>query len=318
MPALFLREDDVVRLLSPRDAIDAVAEAFRQWAAGQADNSPRQRVRAPGLVLHTMGAAAGYRGYAGWKCYTTTRAGGKFLVGLARQDTGELVALIESDHLGQLRTGAATAVAVDALAPAELTAVGLFGAGFQARGQLRAVAQVRPFGRAVVYSRSVERRNAFAREMSRELDREVVAVDSPTDAAADLPLVITATTSATPVFAGSDLAEGALVAAVGSNWWPKAEIDAECVGRAKLIVCDSIAACRHEAGDFREPLAQGTFDWDRATELSQVVAGQAPVSAATRGITLFKSVGLALEDVAAAAVVYERARAAGSGTDLPF
>lgn len=318
MAALFLREEDVARLLSPRDAIDALAGAFRQWAAGQADNSPRQRVRAPGLVLHTMGAAAAHLGYAGWKCYTTTRAGGKFLVGLARQDSGDLVALIEADRLGQLRTGAATAVAVDAMAPAEVSSLGLFGTGFQARGQLRAVAQVRHIERAVVYSRSAERRNEFAQEMGRELELEVVAVGSPSAAAAELPLVITATTSSAPVFAGSDLADGALVCAVGSNWWQKAEIDATCIERAQVVVCDSIAACRLEAGEFREPLAQGSFTWEQASELSQVVAGQVPGRATGPGISIFKSVGLALEDVAVAAVVYDRARAEGLGTKLPF
>jgi len=186
-----------------------------------------------------------------------------------------LLAIVEAGRLGQLRTGAATGVAVSFLAPPEVAELGLFGTGLQAQTQLAAVAAVRPIKRAFVYSRSEESREAFAEQYSAALGLEIVPVDRPQEAVEDLPLVITATSSAVPVFDGAWLSEGTLVCAVGSNWLTRAEIDATVVRRADNIVCDSIEACRREAGDFVDALEKGIFHWPRAVELADVVAGRA-------------------------------------------
>src|SRR3569623_660833 len=154
--------------------------------------------------------------------------------------------------------------------------------------------------------------------MSAQLSIEGTPVDRPQEAAEDLPIVVTATTSAEPVFYGSWLAEGAFVAAVGSNWLKRAEIDSKVVRRADNIVCDSIEACRHEAGDFTDALEKGVFDWSRAVELADVVAGRAVGRSKPESITLFKSVGLAIEDVALGAKLLELARAQGVGIELPI
>ena len=315
MNALYLTEADVTALLDMRMAIDVVEEAFRRLAAGEASNVPRQRAKAPGVVLHSMIAVAPYLGLVGWKCYPTTKQGARFLLGLYDQ-AGELTALVEADRLGQLRTGATTAVAAEWMAAPQAGEAGMFGAGHQAETQLAALAAVRPLKRAFVYSRSEEKRLAFAQRMSRQLAIEVVPVDRPQEAAQDLPIVITATTSAVPVFDGHDLAEGALVAAVGSNWLTRAEIDAVVVRRADHIVCDSVEACRHEAGDFVDALQKGIFDWSRAVDLADVVAGRAMARSRPEKITLFKSVGLAIEDVALGGKLIELARRAGVGREL--
>jgi len=318
MPALFLTEDEVRRLVDVRAAVDAVEEAFRQLASGGAVNVPRFRAVAPGVVLHTMNAAAPYLGLVGWKSYTTTRQGAVFHVGLSDATNGQLVALLEADWLGQLRTGAATAVAVQWMAALDATEAGLFGTGKQARTQLAAVATVRPLKRAFVYSRDEGRRAAFADRMSDELGIEVLPVDRPQEAAEDLPIVITATSSHVPVFDGGWLAEGTTVCAVGSNWPNRAEIDSATIRRADNIVCDSIEACRREAGDFADALSKGCFDWSRAVDLAEVVAGRGVGRNTPQSITLFKSVGLAIEDVALAAKVVERAREQGAGRELPL
>jgi ornithine cyclodeaminase/alanine dehydrogenase len=318
MSVLYLTEDDVRRLMDVRLAVDLVEEAFRQLAAGQADNVPRVRAAAPGFVLHSMSAAAPYLGAAAWKCYTTTREGARFHVGLYDLATGRLAALIEADHLGRLRTGAATAVAVEWMAVPEVHELGLFGAGRQARTQLAAVCVARPIQRAYVYSRNAERCLKFAAETSQELGIEVTAVDRPQEAAEDLPLVISATSSAAPVFDGALLAEGALVCAVGSNWPNRAEIDSTVIRRADNIVCDSVRACRSEAGDFADALERGIFDWSRAVDLCEVVAGRAVGRNTPQSIGLFKSVGLAIEDLALAAKLVELARAEGAGKELPI
>jgi ornithine cyclodeaminase/alanine dehydrogenase len=317
MAAIYLTEADVERLLDMKLAIEVCEEAFRKLAAGEADNIPRARAHAQGIILHSMSAAAAYLGLVGWKCYTTTRTGARFHIGLYDL-SGSLVAMIEADRLGQLRTGATTGVAVQAMADPLATEMGLFGAGWQAQSQLAAVARVRPIKVAYVYSRDEKRRCDFAERMSAELQIEVRPVDRPQEAAADLPIVVTATTSRQPVFDGTWLAEGALVCAVGSNWLNKAEIDSHVVRRADNIVCDSVKACQNEAGDFVESLEKGIFDWSRAVDLSDVIAGKATGRNTRESIALFKSVGLALEDVALAGKVVELARKQNVGRELPF
>ena len=252
MAALYLTERDIRELLDMRTAIEVLEETFRQLADKKATNVPRVRAKATGIVLHSMSAAAEYLGLVGWKCYTTTHGGARFHVGLYDAASGELVALIEADRLGQLRTGATTGVAVESMADMSAAEMGLFGAGHQAETQLEAVAQVRQLRTAFVYSRNPARRNDFATRMSGRLGIEVIPVDRPQEAAEELPVVVTATTSTEPVFNGNDLAEGALVCAVGSNWPQKSEIDADVIRRADNIVCDSVEACRLEAGDFRD------------------------------------------------------------------
>lgn len=317
MPAIYLTEADVDRLLDINVAIEACEEAFRRLGAGEAQHVPRTRVKAPGIVLHTMSAAAGYLDLVGWKCYTTTRAGARFLLGLC-DSSGQLVALVEADRLGQLRTGATTGVAVELMADPEASEMGLFGCGWQAQSQLAAVARTRPIKVAYVYSRTEKKRTDFAELMTSRLGIEVRPVDRPQDAAEDLPIVVTATTSREPVFDGNHLAEGALVCAVGSNWLNRAEVDTTVIRRADNIVCDSIKACQSEAGDFVDALEKGVFDWRRAVELADVVTGRATGRNTRDSIVLFKSVGVALEDIALGAKLLERAREQGVGRELPF
>jgi alanine dehydrogenase len=315
--ALFLAEQDVETLLDMPTAIDAVETSFRESAAGHVDNIPRERAKAPGIVLHLMGAAAEYLGYTGWKCYTTTRAGARFLFGLYENSTGKLVALIEADRLGWLRTAATSAVAIKHLALDGITELGLFGSGWQARGQLTAAVLVRPIERAHVYSRNPERCQKFADEMSARLAIEVRCAVQPDLAVRSLPLIITATTSRTPVFDGSDLMPGVTVCAMGSNWLEKAEIDVTTIRRATRIVCDSIADCKHEAGDFVEAIQKGVFDYSHAGDLGDVIARKTRGRSSLDEIILFKSVGLAMEDVAIGVRAYELARTRNVGRVLP-
>ena len=225
---------------------------------------------------------------------------------------------MEANKLGQLRTGATTGVAARHLAREDADAMGLFGSGWQAASQLEAVAAVRPLRRAVVYSRDPERRADFARRMSAQLELEVVPAEQPRAAAEGLPIVVTATSSHEPVLQGRWLAPGALLAAIGSNWLNKTELDSEAVTRAAHVVCDDVDCCRHEAGDFTAALAQGLFSWDDAVPLADVVAGKHAGRSDPDEIVLFKSVGMALEDVAVGHTVLQRAREQGVGQELPF
>lgn len=318
MPALYLTEDHVRELMDMETAIEVVGEAFRQLAAGRAQNIPRSRASAPGIMLHTMSAAAEYLGVVGWKSYTTTRDGARFHVGLYDGSGGELLALIEADYLGQLRTGAASGVATQYMARPDSRMVGVFGTGKQARTQLKAVCTVRRIEQVEVYSRSDERRAQFAEEMSEYCATRVVPVHAPDAAAAEKDIVITATASREPVFDGRILSEGTHLNIVGSNFLLKAEIDDTTVRRADVIACDSVEQCRLEAGDFASALEEGAIDWAHMKELSAIVAGTETGRATPENITLFKSVGLAIEDVALGAKLLELAEEEGVGTRLPF
>ena len=169
MPVLHLCEADVERLLDMPTTIEVVDEAFRQLDAGRAHNVPRQRARGKGIVLHSMSAAADYLSLVGWKQYTTTSSGAKFHVGLYEQSTGDLIALIAADRLGQMRTGAVTGIAARLLANPHAEQVGLFGSGWQAESQLEAVATTCAIKRAFVYSRDAQRRSSFAAKMAEQL-----------------------------------------------------------------------------------------------------------------------------------------------------
>jgi ornithine cyclodeaminase/alanine dehydrogenase-like protein (mu-crystallin family) len=154
--------------------------------------------------------------------------------------------------------------------------------------------------------------------MSARLGLEVLAASDPRECVEGRPIVITATNSREPVFDGRWLSPGTLVCAMGSNWLNKAEVDRETVRRATAVVCDSVEACRHEAGDFTASLEHGEFAWDRAIELADVAAGKLDVRVSGSDVVLFKSVGLAIEDVALGHEIVERARRQGLGRELPI
>jgi alanine dehydrogenase len=318
MPALYLTETDVRELLDMEIAVDVVEEAFRQMALGGATNVPRSRAHAGAFYLHTMSAVAEYLGVAGWKAYTTSARGARFHVGLYSVKSGELLAVIEADYLGQLRTGAASGVATECMARPDAKVVGLFGSGRQAGTQLKGVCTVRRIELVEVYSRDEERCRQFADLMSEWCNTKIVPSRNPDEVAAEKDIVICATSARSPLFEGKVLDEGTHLNVVGSNYLHKAEIDVTTVHRADTIVCDSIEQCRLEAGDFVQALEAGAVEWSHMHELADVVAGRETGRKTPESITLFKSVGLAIEDVALAARLVELAEKEGLGRRLPF
>ena len=307
MSITWLGEDDVAGRIDMPTAIGVLESAFCDLAEGRAHNVPRQRARIPGAVLHQMSAGIGRLRVLGCKVYTTTRDGARFFVALFDSHTAEPLAFLAADRLGRLRTGAASGLAVHRLARPDATTVGLIGCGRQAETQLAAVAAVRPIETAKVFCRDAERRRAFAENMRRQLRLDVVPVDSPQAAVDGVPIVVTITNSKTPVVTDAALRRGSpsgdvLICAVGSNWPQRSELEVATVERCTTVVCDQIAACRIEAGELIQAAKAGRFDWQRAIELADVVAGNIDVDRSA-GPILFKSVGLALEDVAVAAHV---------------
>jgi len=266
-----------------------------------------------------MSAAAKSLGYMGAKVYSTSRkTGARFLLPLFDGKTGALVCLMQADYLGQMRTGAASGVATKYMALPDATEVGIYGSGKQARTQVQAVCRVRRVRQVQVYSRNEENRRTFAAEMSELCQTEVVPVPRPEMAAEKKDIIITATSSREPVLNGHWLAEGAHINAVGSNFLGKAELDTEAVRRCAVVVVDSKDQARIEAGDFQQPLEDGSLRWADVRELGQVIVGRYPARRHPQDVTLFKSLGIAIEDVAVAARVYSRAQAEGVGKILEW
>ena len=318
MSVLFLTESDVESLIDMPASIDAVERAFAAVADGSAVNVPRARAKAPGFLLHSMSATAEYLGLAGWKNYTTTSKGARFHVAAYELDSGRMLALIQANRLGQLRTGAASGVATRHLSRPDANVMGLLGTGWQAESQLEAVACVRPLETVRVFSRDPERRQGFAEAMGQRLQLDVQAVDSAETAVDGADIVSTATTSKAPLFDGQQLMAGSHLNIIGSNHLSKAESDVESIASADLVACDRIDQCRIEAGELAAASEAGEWNWENAIELADIVAGTHPGRTANTQRTVFKSVGLAVEDVAMAAELIMRAGERGVGQRIPL
>jgi ornithine cyclodeaminase/alanine dehydrogenase-like protein (mu-crystallin family) len=315
---LYLTEDDVGRLLTMEACIEAVTEQFRQWAEGGAANRPRSRAAVAGAVLHVLPAASGPLGRMAAKVYATTRGGARFVVLLFDAGTSELLAILEADRLGQMRTGAASGVASRLLARRDAAVLCVLGTGWQARSQAAAVASVRRLVSIRAFGRDPDRLRRFCREVEAACGVGTTPAGSAEEAVRGADIVATATNSALPVLMGRWIEPGVHVNAVGNNRIERRELDDAAVRRADLIVVDSIDQARIEAGDFVVSPCDAPHQapLDRAVELSAVVAGRHPGRRSPSEVTLFKSLGLGLEDLAAASVVYDRALEAGAGRPL--
>jgi ornithine cyclodeaminase/alanine dehydrogenase-like protein (mu-crystallin family) len=321
--ARVLKEADVSNLLTMPDAIAALETVFRQQhptvGDQQALNRPRTRLQPPGAILHFMTAAAPGLGVYGFKAYTVAKPGvARFVVMLFSTEDGRLLALIEADKLGQMRTGAASGLATRYLARQDAASVGLVGSGWQARSQLQAVCAARQVQVIRAAGRDPERLRVFCEEMSAELGVPVTPAADVEAAVRDADIVITATSSKEPVIQGDWLKPGTHLNVMGSNWANRREVDVRTLERSDLIVIDSKEQGMLEAGDLLIPMQQGLLTWDRVYELSEVVAGANPGRQRPEEITLFKSLGLALEDIAVAAHVYKLALEQGIGEDFDF
>ncbi len=314
--AILLREADVRRILTMADTVQIVERAFRELGTGAATNQPRRRIQAPGAILHLMAAGLPSQGVFGHKVYATARGGARFWVHLFGLD-GQALAIVEADWLGRMRTGAASGVATRYLARRDARTLGVFGSGKQALTQVMAIHEVRPLARALVFSRNPEHREAFAAQARAALGIDVVAVAAPEEAAKDPDILVTITSAREPVVRGSWLRAGQHLNVAGSNWPTNREIDEEAVQRAALVAVDDLETARLESGDLLQAERAGALDFGSVVTLAAVVGGTAR-RPTPEAITLFKSHGVALEDIAVAAHVLQQARATGLGEPLPL
>jgi alanine dehydrogenase len=314
---LILTEQNVRALLEMPAAITAVEESLLRQASGEGWIHPRRRLALPDRVLlNYMFAADQKAGWMGAKLYSVARGVARFLVLLYRADTGELAALIEADYLGQVRTGAASAVATKYMARPDARVLGIIGTGTQARTQLAAVNEVRQFEKIRAYGRDRGRLENYCREMSDQLRRQVTPANSAEEAVREADVVITATNSTKPIVSGAWLAAGTHVNAIGANFAQKRELETDAVDRAAIIAVDSIQQANIESGDLIQAFGDDNARWQQVRELGEIVAGKRPGRKSPEQITLFKSNGIASWDLAVAAYVFDRAAKEGLGKTI--
>lgn len=301
---LVLSDRDVAALVSMPDAIDCVARAFSLEAGAR--RTPRTQLRWPSGMMNVMPAVYASAGRFGVKTSFRVRGSGSSHVLLYDEAEARLLALIESNHLSRMRTGAATAIATRALARPEAAVLAVIGAGALVPQQVEAIQCVRPLSRAVLWSRGAGRAAETARLLSARRAIPVTLAASARDCLEQADIVLTATTSTAPVIRRDWLCPGVHINAVGANALDRRELDDETVLAADIVAVDDLDQARLEASELVDLAARGALDWDAVADMPALVEGR--VRRVSPGqTTLFKSLGIALEDIALASLVYERA-----------
>ena len=294
---IHITEEQVRENLSVRECIEVLRDAFRHPFV----NIPRYRLKSRNSLLHVMSASIPDLGIMGLKCYGTSRTAGDFVVLLFEEGSGSLMATVEADALGQIRTGAASGLATDLLARKDAGTGAVIGTGFQGETQLLAIDAVRNFQQIRIYSRSEENRWSFVHRMQPLVRARLQEATSAEECVRGADVICTITSSREPVLAGEWLRPGSHINAAGVNWATKRELDETAVRRAGLICVDHLEQSKIEAGDLIGVLPS----WDGVAELGDVLAGKAGRVGADQ-ITLFKSNGIAVEDIAAALFLYKK------------
>jgi alanine dehydrogenase len=308
---IYIKENDVAEFLDMTSAVQALRDAFaaRARAREEAVIVPRTRWGFGEKRLNVMGG-----GITAQQRYALKSYGSSAFHVLLYGAKG-LLAIIEANNLGQIRTGAATGVATEKMTRAGAGQVALIGTGRQARTQALALKAVGRLNTLAVSGRDRGRLEAFCTKLKDELGVPVRAAASAEDAVAGADIVVAATNSAVPVVMNAWLKPGTHVVGMGANAANRREIDAEIVLRASLLVTDDIEQAKMEAGEFIDLTKAGKLDWNRVKPLHEIMAAPS-VAQPAGGLTLFKSLGVGLEDAAVASVIYDRAMASGRFTPL--
>lgn len=319
---LVITHAEVPDLLPMDRCIDVMEEALSAVARGEAVLPLRQMVELPTGDGDLLAAMPAYlAGDAGLKVITVfpRNEGTDFhahqgIVVLFEMERGTPVAVIDAAAITAIRTAAVSGAATRALARVDAGDLAVLGSGTQARSHLEAMAAVRPLRRVRVWSRTEDRARAFADAEGRRRGIDIEVAASPRDAVDGADLVCTATSAREPILRGPWLSPGAHVNAVGYSGPRGRELDAEAVARARLF-CDRRESVLNESGDFLLARAEGAVDDDHiAGEIGEVFTGRVPGRTSAEEVTLFESLGLAVEDLAAARAIHDAAVERDAGT----
>ena len=316
--ALFLRDEDVNRAIGMEEMLEAIESMQRRFGRGEAYNLPRRKIIAPGGMLSVMGGGLFYDNVLGVKTYTVVRGAYSFQVSLYDADTGALLCYTQANRLGQLRTGATTGVAVKHLSNPGAATLGVIGTGYQAPTQIEAVAKVRNIGKVKVFSRTAERREAFAASIGESLGLDASAASSHQEAVTGSDIVVCIAAATEPVVDGDWVSPGATVIGAGPTTWRVQEVTDSMLARADKVFVDSADQAPIEAGDMASAVDRGVFQWSRMIELRHAVAGMVAGRDNPEQVIFAKLMGTGVADVAAAKLAYEGAKEKGLGVEMEW
>ena len=320
---LILNSKDVEKAINMRSIIQWIEKGVVEERNGSVEMPPRVNMSTNNLgFFRLMPAVLNESGIMGYKAFAGSRKTGKtrYAIALMDQEENDMIAMMDAHYLTAVRTGATTGLATKYLARENAKKVGVIGSGFEARTNLEGVCAVRNIEQVKVFSPTPHRRELFAQEMSGKLNVQIEAVDSAVKAVEGVDIVIVATNTSSKggsgiAFEGNWIQPGMHVNSIGSTMPVLREIDAESFARADFIIVDTLQV-EEESGDVLDALKQGKYDRTKVIHLKEIVAGGRKVRTDDQQVTLFKSVGTAIQDIMAAQAVYEEARRLGLGTDV--
>ncbi|MDY6822117.1 MAG: ornithine cyclodeaminase family protein [Deferribacterota bacterium] len=319
MSSIYLTEDNVKNILSIDTTIELVEEIFREHSKGNAFNMPRQRMRIRKGMLHMLSAAIPYKGVLGYKAYTSFKAGTQFKVFLHSAETGQLLAIIDANELGRLRTAAASAIATKHMAKKENNLHLVFGAGFQAETQIIAITKVLNIKKTILVNRNKERGDNCIKNIKSKCLLDIERTENHKDYISRADIITTITTAKDPLFEVSEINEkGVHINAAGSNSLIRRELSEKIIEKADILAVDSKDVALLECGDILPSLEKGRLHVNEILELGDIVSGKIMGRKNDKEITIFESHGMGLQDIVCAHYIYNNAIKSKIGQPLPF
>jgi ornithine cyclodeaminase/alanine dehydrogenase-like protein (mu-crystallin family) len=305
---IYIKEKNVQEILDIKTTIDLLEEAMKSLSTGKGFNSPRKRLPTSysGGNLHFMAASWPEKGIAGHKSYVVTKGKATFVVLLYSTEGEGLLAIIEANLLGQIRTGAASGLASKYLANKSSKKLAIIGSGFQAKTQVEAINSQFNLEQINIYSKTKENRENFANKMSKKLNINVTPFDSSEEATKDCDIISLITNSNVPIITEEQIKTGIHINAAGGNSWLRSEISSNAISKFDFVSCDDLEQAKTECKELMEATEKGIISWNNVNELSSVIDGKIKGRKKSQDITLYESLGIAIQDIAAAKYLYDQ------------
>ncbi|MBF6618217.1 MAG: ornithine cyclodeaminase family protein [Candidimonas sp.] len=316
--AIWLSEDNVASLVSLNDTVSELEKGMRALGEGKGVNIPKALgTLAPAGSMHSLGSALFEAGVCGYKNWINTPAGAKAVFILFEANEGKLLAMMEANVLGQLRTSAMTGLGTKWLSPAAADDMAVIGSGRQALAQIAAVNIVRPLKTIRIWSPTAEKRRQFCEQVRAAFPAQVIEASTLEQALDGAQIVTTVTRAAQPFLKADMLGKGIHLNAVGAILPANAEFYQDVFPRVGMIAVDDVTNTRKASREFIDYFENGEGDWAQVRPLGDIIANnERPPE--NSDITLFKSMGMGISDLSVAALAYQRAVQAGVGMDIPL
>ena len=305
---IIISEEQVGEILTVKTSVSLLEEAMKSISTGMGFNSPRKRLPTSynGGNLHFMAASWPEKGIAGHKSYVVTKGKATFVVVLYSTEGEGLLAVVEANLLGQIRTGAASGLASKYLANPDAKTLAVIGTGFQAETQLEAINSQFNLDEARIYSRNKENRDSFVDKMKKKLDLNIIGCNSSDEATNNSDIISLITNSSTPVISDEQITQGIHVNAAGGNSRLRSELSTNSIKKFDFISCDDLDQAKIESKELMEATEKGITSWNKIHELSDVINKKIIGRKNNQDSTLYQSLGIAIQDIAVAKYVYDQ------------